>query len=86
MRLKSPLRIVSLKITLTRHCFKNGKLVISFIYYLQRCDMETFSLSGTGSAKTGTGKGVYSPGCARSFFQMIPVQSGAALIGYFEVT
>lgn len=48
--------------------------------------METFSLGGTGSAKTGTGKGVYSPGCSRSFFQIIPVQTGAALIGYFEVT
>lgn len=48
--------------------------------------METFSLSGTRSAKTGTGKGVYSPGRAGSFFQMIPVQSGGALIGYFEVT
>ena len=58
MRLKTPLRIVSLNITLTKHCFKNGKLVISFVYYLQRCDMETFSLSGTRSAKTGTGKGV----------------------------
>ena len=37
---------------------KNGELVISFVYYLQRCDMETFSLNGTRSAKTGTGKGV----------------------------
>ena len=49
-----------------------------FVYYLQRCDMETFSLRGTRSAKTGTGKGVHSPRRARSFFQMIPVQSGAA--------